>query len=1075
MPAMLTRLILLVLALGQAMTTGPVPKTVHEAAAGITAEKVAKDLAFLSSDELRGRATPSPGFDKAAEYIIGRLKAAGVAPSGDNGGYTQTYTMIESRVDAASTLRIGTETLALDRDFVLRSFSGQPLSGTYPVVYVGHGWVIADKQIDPWAGVDVKGKIVLTHGPRAMPKGVTVQTLGRVTVGASNVVAEATRRGAVGIIMIPQTSSQPGWWQQLVGQNLVRRELDPWVPSAYAAPRITTTLLSRAAADTLLAGEAMDGPTLVARGDAEDYPASFTLRKSVTFQIGASSITHRPYNVVAKIEGADPALKSEHVTVMAHLDGAVGTRAVEGDDIYNAADDNASGSAGMLSIVQQLMKAPRPKRSMVFVWDSGEEVGLWGTRHFVANPPVPLSSVVAHINIDMIGATRAPGTADAESPDVPGPNEVYLIGPRVLSAKAEALIDRVNRDYLNMTFNRTDDRWDSEFFYPRTDAGPFLERGILTIGFNTGLHRRYHQPSDEARFLDPKKIETVSRTVLATAWALADAAERPGIDKPLPVSVPRLQATPVMGLAVAPRDGYATLTWRPVSGAVEYQIERQALDAQGAPSGEAVVSGIWRPNRQIRQQSPSFADAGFIVGRRYQWRVRAVVAGAPQEWSAPVQAETRAPFGPAEFRTGFESRDGADYTSYDEEIEWTTRLAAASRRVRIVPLGKTPQGRTMNLFVIGNPAPPATAAEISNRPTAGANCNVHGNEPSGREGCFMMIRELALSNEPWVLDILANATILIVPSFNADGRANNTRGNSAGQDLNRDHARITQPESQMFARFLRDYTPEVMVDGHEYGSATTCDLPFLWPRHSNTAPSVHNMSKEGLVEGALYDAGARDGWWGCPYPPRGIDGAQTFTRVTGLKNMVTTLVEARSGGGPTRPLETADLAANRRRKAYSQLWSIRQALAFHRANRPAIAKAIADGITFQQANTGRIVFHGDWDIAAFPAPHPGDTPPPGGAPGPDQVLDPPPCGYFLTDAQYTTKLQDSGTLPEALWTTPGDRLEAHGVRVEKRPGGYFVPLAQPLRGLINILLDEKTPPAPIVAATRVMQCSQSPR
>jgi len=530
------------------------------------------------------------------------------------------------------------------------------------------------------------------------------------------------------------------------------------------------------------------------------------------------------------------------------------------------------------------------------------------------------------------------------------------------------------------------------------------------------------------------------------------------------------QTTQASGLAAVARDGYVTLTWKPVADAAEYQIERTLVDADGKPAGEPAISGVWRPNRQIKPQAPSFADAGFLVGRRYQWRVRAVIGSAPQEYSAPVAALTVAPFGPKGFQTGFEARDGADYTTYDEEIEWTARLATASPRVRVVPLGKTPQGRTMNLFVIGHPRPIATAAEISAGPAAGANCNVHGNEPSGREGCFMMIRDLAFSNERWVTDILANATVLIVPSFNADGRANNTRGNSAGQDLNRDHARLMQPESQIFAAFLRDYTPEVMVDGHEYGSAGTCDLPLLWPRHSNTAPTVHNMAKGGLVEGRFYDAGAADGWWGCPYPPRGIDGAQTFTRVTGLKNMITTLVEARSGGGPTRPLETGNVPENRRRKAYSQLWSIRQALSYHRAERPAIARAIADGIAFQKSNTGPIVFHGDWDIPAFPAPHPGDSPPPGGAPGPDQQLNPPPCGYFLTDAQYTAKLKDSGPLPEALWTSAGDRLAAHGVIVEKRPGGYLVPMAQPLRGLINILLDAKTPPAPIVAAERMFDC-----
>lgn len=1048
------------------------PDHVRAAADRITAAQLARDLEFLASDDLRGRATPSPGFDKAADYIVTRLTAAGVTPAGDDGTYLQHYTMVESHVQAAATaIEIGGRRLALDTGFVLRSFDGQPLQGTWPVVYVGHGWVIPEQGIDPYDGLDVRGKIVLTHGPRAMPKDVTIRQFGRVTVGASNVVAEAARRGAAAVLMIPQTSAQPGWWQQLQGQNLVRRELHPWVPSAYAAAQVTSALLSREAVDALMAGEAMTAAEIVARGDAQDYPAGFTLKKPATIHLSVTTTTHRPYNVVARIEGRDPALRNEYITVMAHLDGAVGTRAVDGDDIYNAADDNASGSAGMLSIVEQLMTTERPRRSMIFVWDSGEEVGLWGTRHFVANPPVPLSSVVAHYNIDMIGATRAPGTADEDSPAVPGPNEVYLIGPGVLSDRANALIERVNREYLNMTFNRSDDRWDSEFFYPRTDAGPFLERGILTIGWNTGLHRRYHLPADEAQYLDPKKIEAVSRTVLATLWAMADAAERPGIEKPIPVSVPRHQATRVTGLAVTPRDGYATLTWQPVSGATEYQIERTPIGAGGAPAGEGVISGLWRPNRQVRQQAPSFADAGFVPGQWFRWRVRAVMGDTPQEWSEPTAAQTLAPFGPAGFRTGFEIREGADYTTYDEEIEWTRRIAAASPRVRIVPLGTTPQGRTMNLFVIGHPAPPATAEAIAAGPSAGANCNVHGNEPSGREGCFMMIRELALSNEPWVLDILSNATVLIVPSFNADGRANNTRGNSAGQDLNRDHARLTQPESQIFARFLRDYSPEVMVDGHEYGNANTCDLPFLWPRHSNTAPSVHAMSKEGLVEGHLYDAGARDGWWGCPYPPRGIDGAQTFTRVTGLKNMVVTLVEARSGGGPTRPAEAGDPAENRRRKAYSQLWSIRQALSFHRANRPAIAQAIADGVAFQQSNTGPIVFHGDWDVAAFPAPHPGDTPPPGAMPGPDQMLAQPPCGYFLTDAQYSAKLTDSGKLPEALWTSVGERLEAHGVRVERREGGWFVPLAQPLRGLINILLDGQTPPAPIVAAERRLSCS----
>jgi hypothetical protein len=116
---------------------------------------------------------------------------------------------------------------------------------------------------------------------------------------------------------------------------------------------------------------------------------------------------------------------------------------------------------------------------------------------------------------------------------------VFLIGPGVLSARADALLTRANDDYLKLGFNRQDDRGDSSFFYPRTDAGPFLERGILTIGFNTGIHDRYHQPSDEARYLDTAKVTAIARTVFVSIWMLADTQERPGIDKPIPPSVPR--------------------------------------------------------------------------------------------------------------------------------------------------------------------------------------------------------------------------------------------------------------------------------------------------------------------------------------------------------------------------------------------------------------------------------------------------------------------------------------------------------------------------------------------------------
>jgi Zn-dependent M28 family amino/carboxypeptidase len=312
------------------------------------------------------------------------------------------------------------------------------------------------------------------------------------------------------------------------------------VPSAYAAPAVTSLLLNPRATEAMLDGERLTGRDALTAEQTATFPASFELKKRVTVRVPLASRTvHRPYNVVAVLRGSDPTLREEYITAEAHLDGAVGSREVDGDTVYNSADDNASGSAALLAIAEQLAKAPRPKRSIIFIWDSGEEQGLWGTRRFVHAPPVPLAQIAAHVNIDMIGASRRPGAADEGSAGVTELGEVFLIGPGVLSASANALVEQVNAGYLKLRFNRTHDRPESEFFYPRTDAGPFLERGILTIGFTTGIHGRYHRPADEAQFLDPAQMHGIARTALASIWMLADATERPTIDRPIPGTVPR--------------------------------------------------------------------------------------------------------------------------------------------------------------------------------------------------------------------------------------------------------------------------------------------------------------------------------------------------------------------------------------------------------------------------------------------------------------------------------------------------------------------------------------------------------
>ena len=232
-------------------------------------------------------------------------------------------------------------------------------------------------------------------------------------------------------------------------------------------------------------------------------------------------------------------------------------------------------------------------------------------------------------------------------------------------------------------------------------------------------------------------------------------------------------------------------------------------------------------------------------------------------------------------------------------------------------------------------------------------------------------------------------------------------------------------------------------------------LPVLFPRHLNVAESVHLQAKD-LIENWLYEQGSEDGWWYCPYGCQGGGAVglsqETILRNTlGLKNVVGILLEARSAGGATRPNDGSSATPNsRKRKTFSALYTYHQFLDYFRANQTEIAQAIEEGEDFQVSNTGRIVFRGSYDVPAFPPPHPGEAPPPPEIPGPDQILDEPVCGYLLTEEQYNGPRSDS---PAGFPTTLADRIAAHGWRVQERSNGYMVPLTQPERGLIPLLLD----------------------
>ena len=289
---------------------------------------------------------------------------------------------------------------------------------------------------------------------------------------------------------------------------------------------------------------------------------------------------------------------------------------------------------------------------------------------------------------------------------------------------------------------------------------------------------------------------------------------------------------------------------------------------------------------------------------------------------------------------------------------------------------------------------------------------------------------------------------------------------------------------------LRDYTPDMALDLHEGDSE---DLPILTSRHLNVYEPLAREGKEGLVEGWMYDTAAQSGWWHGPYHTGGDSNEGILRNTFGLKNILGMLGENRASGGNTRPAEGSQLA-NRNRKSYGSLWEEFNTLEYYWTNLAKIRGIVQDSIAYQSANVGRIVFRGSypWGLhARFPVhdlpdfdDDPADdltSPLPNQSTNmntrntdyvnPSRILEVAPCGYFVTEPQY------SGPAP-GIGPPLSVRLDAHGIAQQTRPSGHIVRLAQPLRGLIPMLLDASTlppiePPAPvgaIVHGIRLFEC-----
>jgi Zn-dependent M28 family amino/carboxypeptidase len=460
------------------------------------------------------------------------------------------------------------------------------------LVFAGNGYVINKTGADPYKDLDVKDKIIVVAG--LPPEVAAAQAAGRGGRGrgGEGAAAPATpmptptpavpadplgeackdywtpeqyaaKNGALAVVIVanfqaatamayPNAGGRGGRGGAALNGPPYQVARFHATPACPAAPSVTVGLQFT---NSLLQGEKVTGAQAFAATETNARQDSFELNaaKKLTIHLAIRSQQGHAENVIGILEGGDPALKDEFVVMSAHLDH-IGLSAPQADGhaVNNGADDDGSGSTGLLGIAhayaQGAAKGVRPKRSILFLWVGGEERGLWGSQFFTQFPPIDLTKVVADLNMDMIGRTKNPNSVDPNPQHVlVDPGGVLLIGPGISSDDLENTIESVNANCEKLKIDHfydvtapdaTHDNLGPQprgqrIFY-RSDHYNFAKMGIPIAFFTVGLHLDYHRPTDTPEKIDYHEIQAISKTVGAVAWELANQSGRPKLKEKLP-------------------------------------------------------------------------------------------------------------------------------------------------------------------------------------------------------------------------------------------------------------------------------------------------------------------------------------------------------------------------------------------------------------------------------------------------------------------------------------------------------------------------------------------------------------
>ncbi len=497
----------------------------------ITESKLYTYLSYIASDALEGRDTPSRGLDSAAHYIARHLKSWGYTPVGDSGTYFQYIPLVRNRLSGATaTVSVGDRTFEYGKDFIAQS---NPGSVSANAVFVNAGYIIRAKNINPYEGLDVKGKVIIALG--AYPKGISARDFkGKAGVDYDTPLNYGKTHGAAGVIVMPSVRALRDWNEKKISEVVngtvfvpalkKEGEIDP-IPYVTASPHLI---------DAIFEGENTGVASMSDRASAENVkPFELRSSKKISLSLSVMTDTLMTQNVVAVLEGSDKTKKNEYIAFGAHYDHlGVRHEPVNGDSIYNGADDDGSGTVGLIAMAEAYAAGPRPKRSLLFVWHTGEEKGLWGSKFFVKYPVVPLTSIVAQLNMDMIGRSRQDSGSASVTEDFSAPGEIYSIGSRMMSTELGLLNEQVNGAVSNFRLNyKFDDPNDPHRLFYRSDHYSYAKNGIPIVFYFDGIHSDYHKVTDEIDKIDFTKLTMATKTICALGWKIANLPHRLVVDK----------------------------------------------------------------------------------------------------------------------------------------------------------------------------------------------------------------------------------------------------------------------------------------------------------------------------------------------------------------------------------------------------------------------------------------------------------------------------------------------------------------------------------------------------------------